>query len=240
MTAQAQKIAKTANSSSYASYHVPQLSQQLDKHGRQMIAYPCKMCGTKINRPTTNSSCSNLLKHAAVCLKQQSQADGSRSLASFGITGTGNIDPREVTQMCVIWCAESARPFSVFEDPSLKSLLHPTVVKNLPHRQLLSKSIHQLYTAVQENFHTGAMYLGVDAWQSPNGFDILGVLIYRLRDGDDSKPHFEAMPLDFVKLSQSHTGEYLAEAVQLIVEKFEIENKVSFHFCYCTFINQSI
>ncbi|KAA1093850.1 hypothetical protein PGTUg99_032344 [Puccinia graminis f. sp. tritici] len=39
----AQKIAKTAVSSSYASYHVPQLSQQLDKNGRQMIAYPCKM-----------------------------------------------------------------------------------------------------------------------------------------------------------------------------------------------------
>ncbi|OAV98894.1 hypothetical protein PTTG_25554 [Puccinia triticina 1-1 BBBD Race 1] len=217
MTARAQKIAKTANSSSYASYHVPQLSQQLDKHGRQMIAYPCKI---------------NLLKHAVVCLKRQSQADGSRSLASFGITGTGNIDPREVTQMCVIWCAESARPFSVFEDPSLKSLLHPMVVKNLPHCQLLSKSIHQLYTTLTSlnmidiQSHTGAMYLGVNSWQSPNRFDILGVLIYRLCNGDDGKPHFEAMPLDFVKLSQSHTGEYLAEAVQLIVEKFEIENKI--------------
>jgi hypothetical protein len=81
------------------------------------------------------------------------------------------------------------------------------------------------------------MYLGVDAWQSPNGFDILGVVLYRLCDGDGRKPDFEAMPLDFVKLSWSHMGEYLAETVQLIVEKFEIQNKVSdFHFFYCTLI----
>jgi hypothetical protein len=157
--------------------------------------------------------------------------------------------------MCAIWCAKSAQPFSVFEDPSLKSILHPTIVKNLPHRQLLSKAIHQLYTAVQENLksdlkvndpislsfyqffwlnfsqsiniqrHTGAMYLGVEAWQSPNRFDILGVVLYRLCDRDGRKPDFEAMPLDFVKLSRSHTGEYLAETVQLIVEKFEIQTR---------------
>ncbi|KAA1125681.1 hypothetical protein PGTUg99_021439 [Puccinia graminis f. sp. tritici] len=41
--ARAQKIAKTAISSSYASYNTPELSNQLDKNGRRMIAYPCKM-----------------------------------------------------------------------------------------------------------------------------------------------------------------------------------------------------
>jgi hypothetical protein len=41
--ARAQKIAKTAVSSSYASYSNPELSNQLNKKARQMIAYPCKM-----------------------------------------------------------------------------------------------------------------------------------------------------------------------------------------------------
>ncbi|OAV95416.1 hypothetical protein PTTG_26669 [Puccinia triticina 1-1 BBBD Race 1] len=213
---QAKKIAKKAQSSSYRSYHVPQLSQQLDKNSRRMIVYPCKMCGTKINWLMTDSLCSNLLKHAAVCLKRQSQGDGSRSLASLGISGTGEIDLCEVTQLYL----------------SLKSILHPTVLKNLPHQHLISKAIHQLYTAVQENVksdlksHTGALYLGVDAWQSPNRFDILGVVVYHLCHGDGWKHEFNMMPLDFIQLSQSHTGVYLAKTIQLIVEKFDIKDKI--------------
>ncbi|KAH9468055.1 hypothetical protein Pst134EA_011675 [Puccinia striiformis f. sp. tritici] len=38
-------------------------------------------------------------------------------------------------------------------------------------QESLIKSLHK---------HTGALYLGLDAWQSPNGFDILGTVIYRL------------------------------------------------------------
>jgi hypothetical protein len=38
------------------------------------------------------------------------------------------------------------------------------------------------------------------------------------------------MPLDFIQLTQSHTGEYLAQMVQCIVEKFGVENRASF-FC---------
>jgi hypothetical protein len=34
------------------------------------------------------------------------------------------------------------------------------------------------------------------------------------------------MPLDFVQLTQSHTGEYLAQMVQHIVEKFGLENRM--------------
>ncbi|OAV94125.1 hypothetical protein PTTG_27098 [Puccinia triticina 1-1 BBBD Race 1] len=34
------------------------------------------------------------------------------------------------------------------------------------------------------------------------------------------------MPLDFVRLSQSHTGEYLANTVQLVVKKFGIQEKI--------------
>ncbi|KAA1077116.1 hypothetical protein PGTUg99_003684 [Puccinia graminis f. sp. tritici] len=70
----AQRIARTAVSTSYASYNVPELSNQLDKNGRRMIAYPCKLCGKRINRPTSDSSCSNLLKHAVELLNNQKQS----------------------------------------------------------------------------------------------------------------------------------------------------------------------
>ena len=74
--------------------------------------------------------------------------------------------------------------------------------------------------------HNGAMYLGVDAWQAPNGFDIIGAVIYRLKEDKDGEYKLEAMPLDFFQLSQSHTGEYLVRMVQHIVEKFGLENWV--------------
>ena len=80
--------------------------------------------------------------------------------------------------------------------------------------------------------HTGAMYLGVDAWQSPNGFDILGIVIYRLNERAGGKYQLESMPLDFIKLMRSHTGEYLAETVQRVVEKFDVASKVNFFLSY--------
>ncbi|PLW42915.1 hypothetical protein PCANC_17737 [Puccinia coronata f. sp. avenae] len=222
----AQNIAKTTVSSSYSSYSNPELSNQLNKNGRQMI-----VCGTKINSPMTNSSCSNLLKYAAICLKKNAEKEQNCTLALLGVTGTGQIDPRQVNQICAIWCAEAARPFSSLEDESLKRLLHPTVLKNLPNQHAVSQSIHILYTAVPESFKlelknkNGAFYLGVDAWQSPNGFDILGIVISWLNEGRGLNQKLESMPLDFIKISRSHTGKYLEEMVQLVVKKFGVQNK---------------
>ncbi|OAV84798.1 hypothetical protein PTTG_31051, partial [Puccinia triticina 1-1 BBBD Race 1] len=34
------------------------------------------------------------------------------------------------------------------------------------------------------------------------------------------------MPLDFVRLAQSHTGQYLADTVRAVVEKFGIQDKI--------------
>ena len=47
------------------------------------------------------------------------------------------------------------------------------------------------------------MYIGTDAWQSPNGFDILGVIIHCLVELDRGKIDLEAMPLDFIQLAKS-------------------------------------
>ncbi|OAV90671.1 hypothetical protein PTTG_28229 [Puccinia triticina 1-1 BBBD Race 1] len=184
----ARKVASNEMSTSYKSYRVPELSNQKDKFGRAMIAYCCKRCNIKINRPMANSSCSNLTKHAAICLRKQQESESNRSLGALGITGTGDINPKEVPQLCAIWCAEAARPFSALVDPSHQALLHPTVCKNLPTRKAVSRDIHKLYSVIQEDYrstlqaHKGALYLGVDAWQSPNSFDILGVVVYRLAE----------------------------------------------------------
>ncbi|KNE88916.1 hypothetical protein PSTG_17635 [Puccinia striiformis f. sp. tritici PST-78] len=228
----AQKLAQNQVSTAYSSYQPPQLSNQLDKYRRRMIAWKCLICGRTINRPAHDSSCSNLLTHAGRCFKKQENESKNRKLASVGVTGTGDLDPREVLQRCALWCAETASPFSALQSISHQSILHPTIVKNLPTRKIVSKAIHMLYLSVQAAFceelktHVGAMYLGVDAWQTPNGHDIIGAVIYRAKQEKGGSIRMDAMPLDFVQLKGSHTGEYLARMVQFIVEKFGLENRI--------------
>ncbi|OAV98974.1 hypothetical protein PTTG_25420 [Puccinia triticina 1-1 BBBD Race 1] len=216
------RLRETARAQAMNRTRTPAL-QSIQQARQAHDAYPCKLCGIKINPPTGDSSCSNLNKHASICLCKHKDAKSTQSLASLGITGTGDIQPKEVPQLCAIWCAESARPFSALVDASHKAILHPTVVKYLPRPRNISNNIHLLYSAIQDNYcsvlkeHQGVLYIGVDAWQSPNGFDILGMK-YDLK--------LEAMRLDFVRLSHSHTGEYLANTVCVIVEKFGVQDKI--------------
>jgi hypothetical protein len=73
--------------------------------------------------------------------------------------------------------------------------------------------------------------LGVDAWQSPNGYDMIGTVVYRILDNDPGKTNLDAMPLDFVQLDERHTGKCLAQMVKNIVEKFGIEHRVRKLLC---------
>ncbi|KNF01672.1 hypothetical protein PSTG_05103 [Puccinia striiformis f. sp. tritici PST-78] len=146
----AKRVHRNQLSSCYAWFDTPQLSDQLDKHGRKKIVYPCKSCGSLIHRPAYDTSPSNLSKHVASCQKKQQEADEAQKLGAMGISGTGDIDPREVPQLCAVWCAEAARPFSALGDQSHQSILHPQVVKHLPSRKMVSCDIGRLYTAVQE------------------------------------------------------------------------------------------
>ncbi|POW05335.1 hypothetical protein PSTT_09771 [Puccinia striiformis] len=125
------------------------------------ISASYKICGQSINRPTSDSSCGNLNKHVAGCLRKQKESKKTHSLANLGIKGTGDIDAKEG--------GFAGYPYVVLGNP----------------------------TKVQSGSH-GALYLGVDAWQSPNGFDILGIVIYRLEELASGKSKLEAMPLDFV------------------------------------------
>ncbi|KAI7942845.1 hypothetical protein MJO29_012689 [Puccinia striiformis f. sp. tritici] len=57
------------------------------------------VCSGDINRPTYDNSTTNLLKHVATCLKRQNEKTKFQKLGAEGVTGTGDITPRD---MCVI------------------------------------------------------------------------------------------------------------------------------------------
>ncbi|KNF03188.1 hypothetical protein PSTG_03775 [Puccinia striiformis f. sp. tritici PST-78] len=91
----ARRVHANQLSPSYAYFDPPHLSDSLDKHGRRMLAYPCKACGKNTNRPTYNSSPTNLSKHVASCEMRQKETKNTQKLAALGISGTGDVDPRE-------------------------------------------------------------------------------------------------------------------------------------------------
>ncbi|KNF01896.1 hypothetical protein PSTG_05013 [Puccinia striiformis f. sp. tritici PST-78] len=186
----------------------------------------------RLHWPTYDNSTTNLSKHIATCHNKQNGEIESQKLASVGVTGTGNINLCDVAQLCAVWCAETAQPFLALGEQAHRGILHPTVLKNLPTRKAVSRDIGILYTAVQESLIETlkdcfrAMYLGLDAWQSPGGFDVLGTVLYCLVEDETGAFELEAMPLDFVRLKERHTGVYLDKTVCLIVEKFRVQNKI--------------
>ncbi|OAV98818.1 hypothetical protein PTTG_05331 [Puccinia triticina 1-1 BBBD Race 1] len=167
-------------------------------------------------------------------MQKLNNSKSNHPLSKFGSRGTGDINTQDVNQLCTIWCAKAARPFSALVEVSHWAILHPTVIKSLPGRQKVSRDICMIYSAVQNeyisvlkasiNFNQlpkkGAMYLGVDAWQSPNKFNVLGTVIYCLVDSNTGDTNFKAVPLDSIVLLKATQGS------TLVVEKFGIQDKI--------------
>ncbi|KAA1069242.1 hypothetical protein PGT21_017960 [Puccinia graminis f. sp. tritici] len=185
---QAWKVSTNTVGSSYNLYKVTELSDQKDKFGR---------CSTKINQPMSDSSCGNLNKQAAICLGKQQEGSKTCNLASVGITGTGDIDPKEVPQLCAVWCAEATCPFYTLVDASHKAILHPAVLKHLPTRKAVSKDIHLLYSAIQDSYRTILKEQQV---------------IYQLAEDQPDNIKLKAMPLEFILLTSETT--WAAQRVQ--------------------------
>ncbi|EFP78007.2 uncharacterized protein PGTG_03963 [Puccinia graminis f. sp. tritici CRL 75-36-700-3] len=74
-----------------------------------------------------------------------------------------------------------------------------------------------LYLCVQEKL--------CEELKSPNGYDIIGTVVYRLVDNGAGNAKLDAMPLDFVQLKERHTGEYLARMICGIVSNNASNNE---------------
>jgi hypothetical protein len=62
----------------------------------------------------------------------------------------------------------------------------------------------------------------------------LGTVVYQLAEDQTNNIKLKAMPLEFILLTQSHTGKYLAEIVGQVAEKFGITDKLS--PCFLSFM----
>ncbi|KAF8596074.1 hypothetical protein BDV93DRAFT_455574, partial [Ceratobasidium sp. AG-I] len=72
-------------------------------------------------------------------------------------------------------------------------LFHPNVRRHLPHRDTVSKDIRALYTTTQDTIvtelekHVGVFHIALDLFQSSNGYDFLGLVIFKFMPGTAEK-----------------------------------------------------
>jgi len=72
---------------------------------------------------------------------------------------------------------------------------------------------------------------GTDAWTSPNSKAYIAIMVHLKQNGVPL-----CMLLDLVEVTESHLGVNLASAFAQILHNFGISNKVSYLFCYQTWL----
>ncbi|KAA1110155.1 hypothetical protein PGT21_012676 [Puccinia graminis f. sp. tritici] len=97
MTSKAPAInSKSLQYSAASDRNTPHTWTTLEKCKHLELLYD-QIYGTWINHPTSDSSFSNLNKHASICLCKHGESQKTQSLACLGTTGTGDINPKEAS-----------------------------------------------------------------------------------------------------------------------------------------------
>jgi hypothetical protein len=177
------------------------------------------------------SSTGNLKYHAQKHIVKNLTTT-SPSLSNFGFA-VSTLAPQDVLEQWALFCAEGNRPFRIVNDPALQKLLSPVVTKNRPKPSTISNAIQNLYRYSQRDITNfmreeteGGVYIGTDVWLSPNCVSVLGVVVYYRLKAGNNLDCIHSIPLDFICLRMSHTGDLLASVLYGVFEKFKISERV--------------
>jgi len=122
-------------------------------------------------------------------------------------------------------CAVSRRPFNSVSDPLYLEeiqLLQPGI--KVPSPSTVSRDVQAIYKegsiSIKEYFskHQGAIHLVIDGWTAPFAASYLGIVVVWLSGGKI----WRAI-LEFIRLTERHTGEYLAEVTATCLKRFGLE-----------------
>ncbi|CAE6452312.1 unnamed protein product [Rhizoctonia solani] len=130
--------------------------------------------------------------------------------------------------LLVVWCVVSYRPFHTVADQLFFNIVHmlwPDAVVPTPHT--LSSDLLYIFglatTRIRDTFlqmETGA-HLAIDGWSSPLTASFLGVVVF-WRSGST----MWRSVLDFIHLTHSHTGAYLAEKTLECLDRFGLRHHI--------------
>lgn len=122
----------------------------------------------------------------------------------------------------------SKRPYDMVRDPLYVDeiqLLRPGTV--IPSPATVSRDVNQIYKVgskhVKEYFskHEGSIHLVVDGWTAPSACSHLGIVMVWFAESQMWRT-----ALDFIQISQRHTGKNLAEVTADCLRRFDLEKKL--------------
>lgn len=171
-----------------------------------------------------NSSTSCLRIHVDKCEPSESE---SRNVMERFVAGC-SYQQEDYHILFLKWIIKRCRPFSIAEDKELRALFEMCYAGvKIPRQQTVSRHIkifHQMcfkkVVSTLENYK-GAIHIALDAWTSGNGTPYMGITLHRCVDGE-----MMSMILDFIHLTENHTGDYLATEVHKCLERFGVLSKL--------------
>ncbi|GAA6044781.1 hypothetical protein JCM8097_001227, partial [Rhodosporidiobolus ruineniae] len=196
-----------------------------------MVEFICIYCMVPFIRRVNDSGLGNLTKHTTLCKKKHDKETHARTLNDHGFVPV-EAGATEVLQQWTVELAVCARPLTTVEDEPLQPLLSSTVRNRKPSRKEIAAAVDDLarfsrHEMIIELEHAiGGVYLSVDVWTTPNGWSLMGIVIHYRRRGKEGKIESVTQPLNFVPLSESHTGAYMADVLVKTVQFYKIEKKL--------------
>ncbi|PIL32862.1 hypothetical protein GSI_04980 [Ganoderma sinense ZZ0214-1] len=195
------------------------------EQGSVSYRFTCKRFPSKhVDRADYEDSTGNLKRHVDVC--DPDPTPESESITAFANGAT--YSPARMRFLLAMWCASRHRPFKVVEDPEFRAMLGMLYGKvQIPSRVTVSRDVQlildETMARLMDRFENlpGKIHLCVDGWTSPNVMNFLGVTAHWQEAGA-----MRHVILDFIRLTRSHTGEYLSRKLLECMRKWGIEYKV--------------
>ncbi|KAG8713750.1 hypothetical protein FRC09_018366 [Ceratobasidium sp. 395] len=179
------------------------------------ILFECKNCGENVKRKIRYTTTLRLKYHIQNCKGKQTAI-----FENYGIFG-GSLMPSayDVRKTVALWCAESARPFTIVQDPQFQRLMPPTTRKLLP--SWVTKDIKIMLKNSRGVFH-----LALDMCTAPNTANLMGIVLYRQVEAPITRElTVKRFVLECLAYNKDHTGEELAKVLYGVLQKFEIEDR---------------
>ncbi|KAL1937047.1 hypothetical protein VTO73DRAFT_15573 [Trametes versicolor] len=177
-----------------------------------------------VDRADYEVSTGNLVRHVSKCEPQETPEKEAITAFAQGST----YSPARMRYYIALWCARHHRPFVIVDDNEFRALLRMLYGRvEIPSRVTVSRDIQAimrfckgLVIALFEAY-PGRIHICVDGWTSPNILAFLGITAHWHHEGEVLH-----IILDFVRLTNAHTGSYLAEKLIECLRSFGIEEKL--------------